>query len=782
MRRILRLRPAASALALFAAFSLTAAPQTANRMRPAPDESRLISLSGNVPPAVRNGYDLGPVAANTPLDRLLLTLQPTPAQKAQLEALVQAQQDPASPLSHHWLTPAEFGARFGASPSTLTQITAWLESHGFTVNEVAPSGLLIQFSGTAGQVAEAFHTEVHHYRVDGVEHIANQLDPQVPAAFAGVVGGIVSLHDFRRASEISRKRPLLSHPNYSDGNTHYLFPADWATIYDLNSLYSAGTNGSGTSIAIVGRSNINLSDVASFRVVAGLAANAPSVTLVSTDPGLVSGDQDESTLDVEWSGAIAQAATVKFVVGASTATTDGVDLSSQYIVNHALAPVVSSSYGSCEQDMGASELAFYNALWQQAASEGISVLVSSGDSGAAGCDAASATTGTVAAVNGLCSSPYSTCVGGTEFNEGANSAQYWSSSNSVDYGSALGYIPEVVWNESALDGGTGLWASTGGVSIAYPQPNWQKAVAPTSSGMRAVPDIALSAAAHDGYIIQENGSNWIISGTSAAAPSFAGVMALVVESQAGTSQGGIGEGNANPALYGLVNSSRNPFHATPSGNNSVPGVLGFSATGEPYNQATGLGSVDGAALVASWPSPLTPGLTLSVSPADVSMQSLATATVTFTATPVGGLIIQETIIHANSPESYFDTRLDSKRGWTGLRGKPLPRSPITADIGAPSIEIASGLPMGFTASWSAPTFLPSGAVAWTLTLTGSSAVAAGESTVNLTASVTSATTAAVSTANAALPITVTLSAPGVIGAPSRSLGFSADETAPGQPK
>jgi len=300
--------------------------------------------------------------------------------------------------------------------------------------------------------------------------------------------------------------------------------------------------------------------------------------------------------------------------------------------------------------------------------------------------------------------------------------------------------------------------------------------------MRAVPDIALSAAAHDGYIIQENGSNWIISGTSAAAPSFAGVMALVVESQAGTSQGGIGEGNANPALYGLVNSSRNPFHATPSGNNSVPGVLGFSATGETYNQATGLGSVDGAALVASWPSPLTPGLTLSVSPADVSMQSLAKATVTVTATPVGGLTIQESVSHANSPESYFDMNPDSKRGWTGLRGKPLPRSPITADIGAPSIEIASGLPMGFTASWSAPTFLPSGAVAWTLTLTGSSAVAAGESTVNLTASVTSATTAAVSTANAALPITVTLSAPGVIGAPSRSLGFSADETAPGQPK
>ena len=287
--------------------------------------------------------------------------------------------------------------------------------------------------------------------------------------------------------------------------------------------------------------------------------------LVSTNPGLVAGDQDESTLDVEWSGAVAPSATVKFVVGASTATTDGIDLSAQYVVNHATAQVMSTSYGSCEGDMGATEMSFYNSLWQQAASEGISSFVSSGDAGAAGCYSGSSSSASSTGVNGLCSSPYSTCVGGTEFNEGSNSAAYWSSTNGPGDSSALGYIPEEVWNESGTKGGSGLWASGGGASLYYSQPAWQKGVSGVSAanGMRAVPDVATSASAHDGYIIVENGNYYVISGTSAASPSFAGVMALVVETQ-----GGLGQGNANPSLYGLLNASKSPFHATPGGNNS----------------------------------------------------------------------------------------------------------------------------------------------------------------------------------------------------------------------
>ena len=202
---------------------------------------------------------------------------------------------------------------------------------------------------------------MHVYRVNGAEHIANSQDPQIPAALAGVVSGVVSLHDFRRRSEMKARRALGAQPQYSAGSTHYLFPADFAAIYDLNPLYSAGTAGTGSAIAIAGRSNINLSDVAAFRSLVGLAASSPTVIVDGADPGLVASDQDESTLDVEWSGAVAPDAAVSLVIAASTQTTDGVDLAAEYIVNHATAQVVSVSYGSCEREMGTAEWSFTTA-------------------------------------------------------------------------------------------------------------------------------------------------------------------------------------------------------------------------------------------------------------------------------------------------------------------------------------------------------------------------------------------------------------------------------------
>jgi subtilase family serine protease len=618
-----RIRFFGASVLLLAGCCVAAFAQSApNRVHSAINENEVVTLSGNVHPMARAEFDQGAVSAAMRLDKMVLQLTPAASQQAELEALVEAQHDLQSPLYHQWLTPAQYGARFGASASDLAQVTAWLAAHGFQVEEISANNSQIVFSGTAGQVAEAFHTEIHSYQVNGVTHIANAQDPQIPAALAGVVGGVVSLHDFRRNSAIHTRTslgiPAASGvlPQDTSGSTHYLFPADWATIYDLNSLYKAGTNGTATSIAIVGRSNINVNDVTTFRTASALSTNNPSVILVNTNPGLVSGDQDESTLDVEWAGAVAPSATVKFVVAASTNTSDGVDLSAQYIVNHVTAPIMSTSYGSCEADMGSTELAFYNSLWQQAASEGISAFVSSGDSGAAGCYSGSATKASGTGVNGLCSSPYSTCVGGTEFNEGSSTA-YWSTSNGTGNESALSYIPEKVWNESAsVSGGSGLWASGGGASIIYSQPTWQKGISGISAanGMRAVPDVAMTAAGHDGYIIVENGSYYVIAGTSAASPSFAGVMALVVQSKSG-----VGQGNANTGLYSLLNASKNPFHATPSGNNSVPGVTGFTASGASYNLATGLGSVDGAVLVSSW------GTGSSTSTTDFALKASATS-------------------------------------------------------------------------------------------------------------------------------------------------------------
>jgi subtilase family serine protease len=628
------------------------------------DESRMVTLRGNVHPLAKPEFDQGIANPATRLDRMLLVLNSSPTQQSDLDALLAAQQDPNSPLYHQWLTPAEFGTRFGAKDEDLAQVTAWLTAQGFTVDEIFAGRRLVAFSGSAAQVTAAFRTPLHIFRANGTDHLANALDPQIPVGLSGLVAGVVSLHDFRRTSDMHTLAPLSAQPDYSAGATHYLFPADFATIYDLNPLFTAGTDGSGSSIAIAARSNIKLSDVVAFRSMAGLSANDPSVTLDGKDPGLVAHDRDESTLDAEWSGAAAPAAAVNLVVADSTATTDGIDLASAYIVNHAAAPVASVSYGSCEQEMGTAELAFYNSLWEQAASQGMSVFVASGDAGAAGCSEPTASAGSETAVNGLCSSPYSTCVGGTEFNEGANAAQYWSPANSAGYGSALSYIPEEVWNESSFSGGTGLWASGGGASLIYPQPTWQTGVDGTAaaSGMRAVPDVALAAADHDGYFVAENGSYWIASGTSASAPSFAGIMALVFESRSGEPQG-----NANPRLYALVNAANDPYHSTPSGDNSVPDVAGFSATGAPYNLATGLGSVDATLLVSDW---------------SVASQSIPPTLVLTTAAT--------TVTVAQSSSTTLELTAAAGGSFAGA---------VTFSI--------SGLPAGVMATWSANPLMPS---------------------------------------------------------------------------
>ncbi|TSA49557.1 MAG: hypothetical protein D4R48_03165, partial [Nitrosomonadales bacterium] len=417
-------------------------------------------------------------------------------------------------------------------------------------------------------------------------------------------------------------------------------------IYNLKPLYSNGVDGSGRSIAILGRSNVVLSDIQKFRTTMNLPANTPQIIINGTDPGLVSGDQGESDLDLEWSGAVAPAAAIKFVISASTGSTDGIALSAQYAVSNNVAEVISLSYGQCESSMGTTALNYFGNLWQQAAALGITVIVSSGDSGAADCDSASVTRATHGrAVNGLCTSPYSTCVGGTQFADTTNPSLYWSSSNNlIDLSSALSYIPEVVWNQSVANGGTGLWASGGGASTYYAKPSWQTTPGVPNDGKRDVPDVSLAAATHDGYLVYSSDNTtqtqtlYAFGGTSAAAPSFAGIMALVNQKT------GYRQGNANVTLYGLASRQTSTgapayFHQITSGNNSVTGVTGFSAsTSSPsYNQATGLGSVDGNVLVNHWidllPASST-ALTATPNPSSSGQNITFTATVTG-ASPTG---------------------------------------------------------------------------------------------------------------------------------------------------
>ena len=599
------------------------------------DDDQRVTLRGNVHPLAAARYDGGAVAPDFPMEHMLLTLLPDAAQQEALNQLLEAQHNPESAYSHQWLTPEQYGELFGVSESDTAQVVAWLQGHGMEVEEVTAGRRSIVFSGAAAQVESAFHTQIHTYKIGSEVHHANAKEPEIPAALAPVVGGVVSLHDFHSEPLHGVRRTPT--PEFTSGSSYYLAPADFATIYDLGPLYQQSITGSGQSIAIVARSNIKLADVRQFRTFFGLPTNDPQILVNGTDPGIFSsGEETEADLDVEWSGAVAKSATIKVVVSKSTNSSDGVDLSAQYIVNHNLAPVMSTSFGLCEASLGSSGNAFLNSLWQQAAAEGITVFVSSGDNGAAGCDSASASSATHGrGVNGLCSTPYSVCVGGTEFSDKAHPSLYWSTSNaSGTEASAISYIPEAVWNESGP--GSGLWSSGGGVSTVYGKPAWQAGTGVPADGRRDVPDVSLTASGHDGYLIYQEGSLYVVGGTSAASPSFAGVMALVVQHAAAR------HGNANTAFYSLASKQRAGgaavFHDITTGSNSVPGQTGFNATAG-YDQATGLGSIDASVLVNHWSDatpPPAPAFRATASASSLSVSAGSNKSITLNVTVSGG--------------------------------------------------------------------------------------------------------------------------------------------------
>jgi subtilase family serine protease len=385
-------------------------------------------------------------------------------------------------------------------------------------------------------------------------------------------------------------------------------PADFAVMYAVQPLYDLGIDGRGVSIAVVGRTDIRISDVRNFRSSFGLPANDPLFVHDGPDPGdLGDGNEDgqmeetEADLDVEWAGAVAPRASIQFVISKSTAASDAADLSAEYAVDHDIAPIISSSFGECERDLDQGN-DFYDALWGQAAAQGITVFVPSGDSGAAGCDDPSADSGSVRAVSGLCSTPWDVCVGGTALDDAADPARWWSAAQDPVTGESLiAPPPEIAWNESGTrPGGSGLFATGGGPSAIYDKPSWQRGPGVPNDGRRDTPDVSLNAAAHDGYIVFQRydpsvGTVFVVSGTSASTVAFAGLMALVVQSQ-----GGARQGNANPVFYRMASiGNAGPFRDVVSGDNSVPGVSGFSA-GQGYDLTTGLGSIDAEALVRGW--------------------------------------------------------------------------------------------------------------------------------------------------------------------------------------
>ncbi len=639
-------------------------------------------VPGNMRSLARAEFDRGQVDPSLALERVAIVFRLSSQQQQALEELLSEQQDPFSPNFHKWQTPEEYAARFGMSQNDLGKVAAWLESQGLTYEGVSRGRTEIYFSGTAGQIEYALHTELHHYLVNGKMHFANATNPSLPAAFAGAVLAVRGLNDFRPQPRNVQMRTVPASPSFTSNisGSHFLTPNDFATIYHVTPLYNAGFDGTGQSIAVVGQTVLcpsnpcgatDTSEVEEYRADAGLspvsAQNFETILVPNTgSPFLASdGDETESDLDVELSGGIAKNALIIFVYTGNTSQ-DGVWDSLQYAVDQDIAPVISTSYGFCEAGLGSAFADTVQQWAQQGNSQGQTIVAASGDNGAADCDSgASATQGL--AVDVPASIPEVTGMGGNQFNGDADavvtggvasSTPYWSGSNDSGGGSALSYIPEQAWNTSATDGT--LAASGGGASTLFSKPTWQTGAGVPNDGKRDVPDLSLNASPdHDPYVIcsqalfradnisttscangfrAANSDLAAVGGTSTAAPAFAAVIALI--NQATQS---IGQGNVNPVLYALVGSAPGAFHDITSGSNIVPctkstpncptsGTLQFGySAGTGYDLVTGLGSIDVGNLLAAWPS--SNGSTASTTSVSASSSTIDPGgNVTFTAT------------------------------------------------------------------------------------------------------------------------------------------------------
>jgi hypothetical protein len=711
----------------------TAGPQA--RVAAAVRNDQLVTLRGNVHPMARAANDRGPLPDQRPVTKIRMLLQRSAAQESALQQLMAQQLDPKSPNYHAWLTPQQFGQQFGPADSDVEAAKSWLTSQGFTGLKVNNGKTLIEFNGTAGAIRNAFHTEVHWVTVRGEDHFANMQEPQIPAALGPVVAGVVGLHNFhpkplsrhlgkfQRDMKTGQITPLFTY-NDVNGTFYGVGPADFATIYNVpNGLTAVAPatkyDGTGQSIAIVGQSNVNLQDIADYRSIFGLpkyntcpATPCLNVILNGPDPGLVSGDEGESDLDLELSGAVAPNAIIIFVTTQSTNTDGGfgVDGSAIYVVDNNLAPVMSESYGTCESALGTSGNLFYSALWQQAAAEGITVVVSAGDEGPAACDDPTTETFIPAdgtshlGVSGIASTPYNVAMGGTDFDQVGDPTTFWNTCTATNCTtptlSAKSYIPEITWNDSCAAGGTttscanasattntnlDIVAGSGGSSGVYARPSWQSNAItgmPTDNH-RDLPDVSLFASdggpldangkflnrsfyilcQSDQDIAGDTGCNLNISnvspfhdfqatgGTSAAAPTFAAIIALVNQKT------GQRQGNANVTLYSLAkstafatcNSTTGPantcvFNDVTKGNISVPcaggaancsksssggfgvlttinggSILAYGTT-LGYDLATGLGSVNVTNLLNKWATPAltSTSVTLGSSPSPIT--------------------------------------------------------------------------------------------------------------------------------------------------------------------
>ncbi|MBZ5664477.1 MAG: hypothetical protein LAO30_07720 [Acidobacteriia bacterium] len=472
-------------IVLLSTFSFAAAP---DRIAGPVVARQFIQLPASVPYKAQPQYDRGAVDPSLKLSNMTLLTVPSASQQRAISRLLAQQQDPRSTQYHKWLTPEQYADRFGLGPNDIKKITAWLQSQGFSVNHVARGRNWITFSGTASQAESAFQTSLHTFDINGETHFSNTTPLSIPAALSGVVVGVRGVSNFHPKSHASRLKPS---PDYTtSSNNIFLAPGDISTVYDVAPLYTAGIDGTGQTLAVIGETDVYLADLSDFRSgfglspISGCTVNSNNVITAcdtanfkyvvaagDTDPGFPNSIQDdlaEADIDIEWSGAVARNAQIIYV----NAPISGVFASLDHVVENTLAPVMTMSYGLCELD----EVGFFSfdeGVLQQANLEGITFLNSSGDSGAAECDYTSSPAVRGYSVSYPASSPEATGVGGTliPFNE--YTSQFWNAGNGTDGGSAVSYIPENGWNDPQEWGA--FCAAASGNCNGFPFSDWQTA-------------------------------------------------------------------------------------------------------------------------------------------------------------------------------------------------------------------------------------------------------------------------------------------------------------------
>ena len=654
------------------------------------DSSRAVVPSSR-PIADSSISDAGAVPDAMLLQGMTIVFNRSASQQAALDALTVAQQNPASPQYHQWLTPDQFAAQFGLADSDLTAVTAWLQRQGFTGAVISRSRDRVSFTGSAAQFASAFGSPIHYFSKNGEKHFGPSAEVSVPAAIAPTVLGLEHVTDLR-AKPFMKKvaTPALTS---SQSGSHYMTPKDVATIYDVNAAYNAGYTGVNQQIAVIGQSAVVATDITNFQTAAGVPVRAPQMVLVPNSGAstVYEGDEAESDLDLEYSSAMGKSATVFFVYTGSSANAD-VSTALEYAISNRIASILTISYGYCEGESGFTSLSqtFNNSL-QQASVQGQTVIAASGDQGALSCYGSSGTP----YVSYPASSQYVTAVGGTEFPCGdvlnaataacptITSSQFWqpaTTSTGDVIGSAISYIPEMAWNDNSTS--NGLSAGGGGVSLYFPKPTWQTGVAgiPTSS-FRLVPDISLDSSevnapylycssdasatsggsCSNGTFRNTTGTGYFTAagGTSFAAPIFAGLLSII-EQKLNTN----GLGLLGPTLYSLASNSTtyaSAFHDITSGttactlNSAYP--ISFNSngtvsqygqtcttvdaasfpTGTGYDEATGLGSIDLNNIMNAWPAVTTlAGSRVTIAAGSTSVAANANDTLAIAVAPASG--------------------------------------------------------------------------------------------------------------------------------------------------